>query len=105
VLAGAMAAALGVTRDSLLRLEATAVVPPAEFHVPGAWPGRGRQARCYPVQQVLDVAQWVDDNNLRGKRLSYRRAEVTQALSAIQARAVATANALLPAANDSRASA
>lgn len=52
-LAGTMAAALGVSRDTLLRLEARGVVPPAQFFVPGPWPGRKGKARCYPVGQVL----------------------------------------------------
>lgn len=96
MLAGGMATALGVTRDSLLRLEATGVVPAAEFHVPGAWPGWGRQARCYPLAEVLEVAAWIDSQALRGRRLSFRHELVSSALQAIQHRAVAAAYEPLP---------
>lgn len=78
-----MAMALGVTRDSLLRLEARGVVPPAMFFVPGTWPGSKGRARCYPRQQVLRTRQWVEDAGLYGRRLSYRRDEVRSALQRI----------------------
>ncbi len=82
-LAGSMAVALGVTRDSLLRLEARGVVPPAQFFVPGRWPGDKGKARCYPRGQVLRSRQWVEDAGLLGRRLSYRREEVRAALQLI----------------------
>lgn len=77
-----MAAALGVTRDSLLRLEATGVVPPATYFAPGRWPGRGR-ARLYPCDQVIHAGRWIDAADLRHRRWSYQRDRVRQELQRI----------------------
>lgn len=82
-LSGSLAAALGVSRDSLLRLEARGVVPPAQFFVPGSWPGGKGRARCYPRRQVLRTREWLEDAGLLGKRLSYRAEEVREALQQI----------------------
>jgi hypothetical protein len=96
-LAGSMATALAVTRDSLLRLEARGVVPPAQFFVPGRWPGEKGRARCYPRGQVLRSRQWLVEAGLLGRRLSYRREEVRAALQAIADEEAAALRVPLPA--------
>ena len=104
LLAGAMAAALGVCRDTLLRLEARGVVPPARYFAPGGWPGNG-QARLYPRRQVLRTAGWIDEQGLRGRRLSYQREVVAEALQRIADEEHAAVTATLPSAPVTRTSA
>lgn len=93
---GSMATALGVSRDSLLRLEARGVVPPTQFFVPGPWPGHKGRARAYPRRQVLRSREWIENAGLLGKRLSYRREDVRGALQAIADEEAAALRVPLP---------